>query len=270
MLRNVLKLICSLFLLPGTVLAQDFMLEDVNGDGLISYLGFGDSITFGVGDGTEPGDFVVVSPSTDGSAGYIPRLAQLTGLMVDNSGVPGEELTRGGIQRLPNVMLTTSADIVGFFEGANDAVFRVSTTDFRRSLQRAINVMLALNKKPLLMTIPPPCCDRASLAFFTTAYNTIIRDRAYVNDLPVADLERAWFSTCNDINFCDLFNVPEGLHPNSKGYDVIAQTVAASLFGVDIFSLSGAAELESVLGLEEGTIIVVPDEEPGELEESQS
>jgi len=261
----------SLFFLciPGVLLAQDTMLEDMNGDDIISYIGFGDSITFGVGDGTVPGDFVVVSPATDGSAGYVPRLAQLTGLMVENSGVPGEELTRGGISRLPGVMLSSSADIVGFFEGANDAVFRVSLTRFRQSLQRAINVITALNKKPLLMTIPPPCCDRASLAFFTSAYNAVIRDLAFINDLVIADLERAWFSTCDDINFCNLFNVPEGLHPNSKGYDVIAQTVAASLFNVDIFSLDGAAELETVLGLEEGTIIVLPDEVAEELEDPE-
>jgi len=273
-LRQLLVLVTSLIIcFPAVLLAQEAslaretLLEDVNDDGLIAYIGFGDSITFGVGDGTEPGEFIVVSPATDGSGGYIPRLAQLTGIAVQNSGVPGEELTRGGISRLPNVLLNSPADIVGFFEGANDAVFRVSTTRYRQALQKAINVMTSLNKKPLLMTIPPPCCDRASLAFFTTVYSAVVRDLAYINDLPLADLERAWFSTCDDISYCNLFNVPEGLHPNSRGYDVIAQTIAASLFEVDIFSLDGAAELEMMLGLEEGTIIVLPDEAPEELEE---
>ena len=58
---------------------------------------------------------------------------------------------------------------------------------------------------------------------------------------------------------CEFFNIPEGLHPNALGYTAIAQAIAARLLEIDIFNEGGARELESRLGLAEGTIIVKPD-----------
>jgi lysophospholipase L1-like esterase len=251
--------ICFLILSSSFEVFAEQYLQDTNGDGEISYLGFGDSITYGVGDGTEPGEYIVISPRTDGFQGYIPRLSALVSIPAFNSGRPGEVFTSGGLVRLPGVLLTTPADIVGIFEGANDAIFRVQERDYRIALQTAVNMTRALGKNALLFTIPPPCCNRASLALYTRAYSSVVRELGRINDLIVVDLEKAWETTCNSINNCDLFNLPEGLHPNRKGYDVMAQTVAAALLGIDIFAPGGARDLEQALGLPEGGIIVQPE-----------
>ena len=56
-----------------------------------------------------------------------------------------------------------------------------------------------------------------------------------------------------------MYNLPDGIHPNTRGYDAIAQTVLATLYGIDIFAAQGAADLEAALGLAAGTVIVRPD-----------
>jgi hypothetical protein len=78
----------------------------------------------------------------------------------------------------------------------------------------------------------------------------------------LADIARAFASTCDNLNKCQLLNVPEGLHPNTLGYDVIAQTVLATLYGIDIFSQSGASELAGALGVETSVIKVKPEAAP--------
>jgi hypothetical protein len=40
---------------------------------------------------------------------------------------------------------------------------------------------------------------------------------------------------------------------------VISQVVASALLGIDIFSISGAADLEAALGLNPGDVVVQPD-----------
>jgi hypothetical protein len=59
-------------------------------------------------------------------------------------------------------------------------------------------------------------------------------------------------------------NLPEGLHPNSSGYDVVGEAVVASLLNIDLFAPEGPATLETALSLVPGTIITVPDAEPVE------
>lgn len=248
-----------LLVAAGTGHSQSSSLEDVTGDGTVTYVGFGDSITFGVGDGTQPGDFVEDPPPTDGSAGYLLRLRQLLGILTANEGVPGEELAATGAGRFPGTALAVPGDIYGIFEGANDAVRQLRTSEYRRLIQRTVNVSEALGRTTVLFTVPPPCCNRAGPEIFTGAYSSAARDIAAANGILLADIERAWTTTCSSLSECDLYNLPEGLHPNSKGYDVIGQTVAAALLGIDIFSPTGAAELESALGLPAGTVVVKPD-----------
>ena len=261
-MRVFYLLLTTLFFI-NTSLAQDgdlsALLSDINGDGEVRLLFFGDSITFGVGDGTSVGEFIEEPPITDGGDGYPRRVEELMGILADNEGAPGEFLTEGGIDRFPAVVASSVADVVGFFEGSNDAVHKVSGGAFELAVQRAINVAGALGKQIILFTIPPPCCDKESLSLFTGDYTSHIKELAVVNSLPVVDIERAWQTTCNNISTCHLYNLPEGLHPNIEGYDVIAQVIVATLLGIDIFSEEGAVELEEALELPEGTVIVKPE-----------
>lgn len=217
---------------PGQALAQSgALLEDVNGDGAVTVLAFGDSITYGVGDGSNPGDYVEAIDEAGKPRGYPKRLSAKISAGVENAGVPGERFLWDGVSRAASLVIGSDVDTVIFMEGANDAVHRMEGRDYRIGLQRLINVVRAEGKGMLLNTVTPPAGSHASLAPYTTLYSSIVRDLAVINSLSVADVEQKFRSTCPDLDSCQLYNLPEGLHPNTLGYDAIAQVVLDALGG---------------------------------------
>ncbi len=227
------------------------LLVDSNGDGTIRVLAFGDSLTFGVGDGGLGTEL--------GKRGYPGRLSKLLGVPVDNVGVAGEEFSSDGVDRWVGTIAASNADVVILIEGANDAFNGISGLTVRNAFQRAANVGAVLGKKVVLATLPTPCCEHGGQITETSLYSSELSVLSGINELPLIDLKRAWETTCDNLGECQLYNLPEGLHPNATGYNVIAQTIAAKLVGVDIFSPGGASELESALGLPVGTVVVKPD-----------
>ena len=260
---TLLYLLSALLLggLPyGAFADGENLLTDRSGDGIVSVLAFGDSLTYGIGDGFAPGaDVQEIPRDSQSAAGYPKRVQQLAGLRVINAGVPGEVLSSEGVSRFASIIQNSNADTILILEGSNDANLQVPLSTFRNTLQRAINAAKALGREVVVLTIPPPCCNRASLKPFTDAFTREQERLAYFNGVALADIARAWKTTCDDINQCNLMNVPEGLHPNTLWYDVMSQTVLASLYGIDIFSPGGAADLAGALGVSETDIDVKPD-----------
>ena len=253
---NRLLIVLIAFCLSASYLAAQTevgALVDQNGDGVIRIAAFGDSITAGVGDGRRSGDEIAPATAT---TGFPARLETLLGLPVSNSGLPGEEIATSGVERVLSVLASQTPDYLIITEGTNDAVKQLGSEAYRDSLQRIINVARAQGVQVVLQTLPPPCCEHSSLTIFTESYSNLIAELGVVNSLAVSDVERAWITSCSSLLSCDLYNLPEGLHPNSRGYDVISQTLAATMVGIDIFAPTGAKELEDALGLASGSVIV--------------
>lgn len=238
------------------------LLRDRNGDGTVSLVGFGDSITFGYGDGTEPGAPVSFVPPTNGTKGYLARLRTALEVQVENRGVPGESLVASGVDRIVEVARASSADLVLFLEGTNDSGVGVSPSSYERALQRVINVARAFGKQIVIGTPPPPCCNHSGQGTVTRSYNNVVRTVANVNNAALVDYELAWDTTCESRSSCELYNLPEGLHPNTKGYDVMSQLALAELMSINLFQSGGANELESALGWPEGSVVVKPEVTP--------
>lgn len=238
---------------------QQSLLVDRNGDETVSILAFGDSLTYGIGDGSAPGAVVEEPPRDSSPAGYPRRVQQLTGVKVTNSGVPGEQLVADGSDRFVRALKSSSADIALIMEGTNDANLQVSLGSFRNFLQRTINAATALGRLPVVVSIPPPSGNRLSLRPFTDAFTREQERLAFFNKIPLADVARAFKTTCDKQDSCRLLNQPEGLHPNTLGYDVIAQTILATLYGIDIFSENGGQDLSAALGISPSDIKVKPD-----------
>lgn len=226
--RHLLAIVVS-GLLHSVVPAEAQVLRDVTGDGQVEVLAFGDSITYGVGDGNNPGDYIPEITESGSPRGYPKRVSAATGLPVSNAGVPGERLIRSGLERLPGLIVGGDVDVLVFMEGANDAVHQIEGAQYRRAAQRVINVARAEGKSIVLATLPPPTSTNASLALFTTFYSSIIKDLGVINSVPVADVEQRFLSTCADLNTCELYNLPEGLHPNTAGYDAISEVVLSTV-----------------------------------------
>ncbi len=242
-----------------SALAQDSVLTDNNGDGVITIMAFGDSITYGVGDGVSPGENIEEAPQTDGRAGYPARIEASYGISVENRGVPGEEIAVGGVQRIVSAVSSSNADLVLFLEGVNDSIFRLDRGEYARLLQKVINVCRARGKSIVLATLQTPCCNHAGREPFVSSYSDVVKELAGINDLRFVELDRAWRTTCRNKEECELYNLPEGLHPNTMGYDVMSQTILATLLGIDIFAADGAAQLEGALGVPAGSVIVKPE-----------
>ncbi len=234
------------------------LLTDNNSDGLISVVAIGDSLTSGLGDTLAAGEYVPVLEGTEFGEGYPGRLVRYLGVSVENEGVPGEHLVYEGADRFPGEVQSSRADLAIFFEGLNDALNRTSSGQLSRSVQRLANVSHVLGRELVLVTSPTPCCSRAGRGIFIDAYNQEIKNVAAVNGLTIADIALAWSTTCQNEEECELFNVPEGLHPNKLGYDVIAQTIAAAILGIDVFAADGAVNLAAAIGVAVEDIKVKP------------
>lgn len=228
--------------------AQELSLQDQNGDGLVTLIGFGDSITTGVGDGIPAGVRMDTASDIIGP-GYLQRISQLLGIQTGNYGRRGELFTTSGMYRLVSVLNSTSADYYSVMEGANDGTFQASPTTYRIGMQKIINVASSLNKQLILMTLPPTCCNHGSSTERLAEYSTITRTLSTINSVALVDIEQSWLNTCAGSVRCTLLNLPEGLHPNSKGYDFIGQMLVAALTGIDLLTSEGARTFEETFNL---------------------
>ena len=207
------------------------LLVDRNNDGAVEILAFGDSITYGVGDQYAPGDYVEQIYDAGDPGGYPLRLSSILGVSVENAGVPGEELITAGIFRFIDLMQSSSADTVIFKEGVNDSVHLVDAQTYSITVQTAINVARAQGKTIVVSTLAPPTQMHASLEPYTAAYSSSIRELVILNSVPLVDLDVMFRTACPILSTCSYYNLPEGLHPNSLGYDAIASTMANAFTG---------------------------------------
>ena len=239
----------------------DSPLVDVTGDGKVTILGFGDSLTYGVGDGVSEGGEV---PFTDGTGGYLPRLAEILGIVVINEGSPGELLDPEGIERFPGVVESSNADVVIIMEGYNDARNELSAPQYRRVLQRAVNVTKSLGRIPVLMSLTKSTEMHRFLNAYTSRYSSVVSLLASANGAIFADLSTAWNNRCPfEEKQCPLLNTPEGLHPNPLGYRVISQVVGAALLGINILTPEGVAEFANATGIDVDQVAVTPSQPIG-------
>ncbi len=247
---------------------RESILIDNNGSGTLEIDAYGDSITRGVGDFNAAGPqvFQVDDSAVDGrEAGYPLRVESFLGIGVSNRGVPGERLESEGTGRVSRDIRARRPDVALLSGGSNDAIFRISSADIFHSYQTLINVARAVGSNPVLVTLPPACCDRRERNASIIAYNNAIRELAQINSLSLADVNKAFSNTCN-VGDCRLLNNPEGLHPNIAGYDVMGETVTASLLNINIFAPDGPEMLEEALNLTPGSITTIPDPQPTEEE----
>jgi len=201
-------------------------LEDLNQDGRVVVLCFGDSITRGVGDGPAA-DSLPPSP-----AGYPERLEPLLipettlPLAVIDDGAPGER-TPDGLPRLRRDLETSTPDYTIILEGTND-VEDGRADEALANIQRMIDSVFQQGGMPLLGTITPSCCNHQNqlpedaIRF----YNDQLRAIAANDSIPVIDFYAAFAGgpeASYDFNL-GLIHVPEGLHPTPSGYDLMAAT----------------------------------------------
>lgn len=191
---------CALLAAPALACPDIDGLADMNCDGRLEVIFFGDSITAGTGDGLKLG-------------GYPGRLrTYFPNMIVRNLGDPGEKTNRGVSRAASRFSQYRSGDYAMIMEGVNDYFNDDRTPSGTRS-----NILSIVRSA------------KNSGALTTLSTLTDIR----------RDFQRPWVLAVNDQirphTTTDFFSLGRGiigsdkLHPNSSGYMVMAAHAAGTL-----------------------------------------
>lgn len=162
-------------------------------------LAFGDSLTYGTG-----------APKGEG---YPAVLAQLINRTVIGAGVPGE-VTAQGLARLPRLLDEHRPRLVIVCLGGNDLLRKVPQSDIKSNLRRIIELIRSSGAAAVLIGVPQPALLPSAPEFY--------RELAQEFKIPYDG------KTVKSVLYsADMKSDP--IHPNAKGYRVIAQAVAALL-----------------------------------------
>ncbi|HXO19133.1 MAG TPA: GDSL-type esterase/lipase family protein [Thermoanaerobaculia bacterium] len=191
------------------------------------YIAFGDSITFGVGDDPNRAE-----------SGYPPRLQALLAFRgvsatVSNQGLPGED-TAGGLSRLDRV-LAAGGDVLLLMEGTNDVNEKVSVETTAFNLEAMAEKAAASGLSTVHLTVIPrmPDANTDGSNRLTAELAGRVRGLAWANGRKLADTFEVFFHETPNVFHLDYLGGTDKLHPNSAGYDLMAQIVDDALAGID-------------------------------------
>lgn len=196
-----------------------------------AYIGFGDSITAGVGD-----------DDLRTEKGYTPRLEALLqgagiNAVVENHGVGGED-TVEGLGRISGVLneVALSGDVLILMEGTNDInrgiPVEVTRFNLNQMAERAENRGMTVIHATTIPRIPDAKFDPANIT--NTWLNQNIRDMAGRRGRKLADPFEV-LSTTPDLFTRYYHQAPDDRvgHPNAAGYDLLAQIFFDVIRNVD-------------------------------------
>jgi lysophospholipase L1-like esterase len=209
--------------------------------GATRFIAFGDSITCG----TRGQQFDSLVFLQCDETGYPEQLRAMLNaynpaqsFFVTKRGLPGERASEGERRLVseltelagPSVPPGQRPQVLLLLEGINDMIGGVSPTRAASSVAQLVQIARVFNFTVLLATMPqtystvaPDGRVRENAHTQITAFNTEIR-RLAAQNVHIVDLYAA-FGT----NAYRTLIGPDGLHPTSQGYDVMAQQFHAAI-----------------------------------------
>jgi len=200
------KFIYFTFLFLITSCSEEMALPKLPADAVI--LAFGDSLTYGKG----------ASPDES----YPAVLASLSGRQVINAGISGEE-SAAGLARLPALLDAHQPKLMILCHGGNDFLRKKSIEKLESNLRAMIGLAKSRNIPVVMLGVPKPGLSLSS----AEVYGKIAEsgEIVFIEDL-LADV------------LGDNSLKSDTVHPNGKGYQVIAEQI------VETLSLAGALWIE--------------------------
>ncbi len=139
---------------------------------------------------------------------------------VANRGKSGEQ-TGNGIKRIPGVLAGDKPTYILIMEGANDAIWGVSTSTLKFNLGVMVDRSRAAGVTPILATVTPN--SREGLAVSIRGdYNPSIAALANEKQVALVEAYNAVIGSWANLSF-------DGLHPNPEGSKVLAAQFQAKL-----------------------------------------
>jgi lysophospholipase L1-like esterase len=162
-------------------------------------LAFGDSLTFGTGAAE--------------AESYPAQLEQLVGRRVVRAGVPGE-VTAQALERLPGALEEHAPRLLLLCIGGNDFLRRLGNAQAERNVREMVKLARSRGVGVLLIGTPEPGFTVTPPAF----YATIAREYGvpYVEGVIGQVLKDSTLKA-------------DPIHPNARGYRVIAERLAETL-----------------------------------------
>lgn len=172
-------------------------LEPLPSDAVI--LAFGDSLTYGTG--------------ANEDESYPAQLEKLIGRRVVRAGVPGE-VTAQALARLPAALDEHAPRLVLLCIGGNDFLRRLGTQQAERNVREMVKLARSRGVAVLLIGAPEPGFTVSPPAF----YAAIAREyRLPYEEAIIGQVLKDWSLKADPI------------HPNARGYRVIAERLAETL-----------------------------------------
>jgi len=162
-------------------------------------LAFGDSLTHGNG--------AIKSES------YPAVLQTLSGLKVINAGISGEESV-AGLKRLPGVLKEHKPKLLVLCHGGNDLLRKKSVSKMESNVRQMIQLAKDKNIPVILLGVPKPGLFLSSFEVYKKIADST--DIIFIEDL-VPDI------------LGDNSLKSDAVHPNNKGYRVMAETIYSTL-----------------------------------------
>lgn len=181
-----------------------------------SYIGFGDSITYGV-----------INSEYHPELGYVPRLEAL---LTDNFGLSkvynegkGSEITANGLARLDEVLAADLARYLLILEGTNDTVTLIYNPDVTAfNLRQMVGGSRNFGSFPAMGTLLPRFDDAARPERIAEV-NTRIHDLARFLSVPLVDFYTLFNGYPETEGGVMSLLSDDKLHPNEKGYQFMAE-----------------------------------------------
>ncbi|PIE64355.1 MAG: arylesterase [Desulfobacterales bacterium] len=163
---------------------------------------FGDSLTQGIG----------ASKGND----YPSRLAEMIGIEVINSGVSGDTTTQG-LARIEDDVLSYEPDVVLITLGGNDLKNRLNVDTVRANLVSIIQHIQATGAMVILGGIDIPLYGKK----YAAMYESVARQTGSVL---IPNILEGIFGNSNLMS--------DTIHPNDRGYEIMAGYFSAALDGM--------------------------------------
>jgi lysophospholipase L1-like esterase len=172
-------------------------LKPLPGDAVV--LAFGDSLTFGTG--------------ANDAESYPAQLETLIGRRVVRSGVPGE-VSAQALERLPAALDENAPKLLLLCIGGNDFLRRLGNGQAERNVRAMVQLAKSRGVDVFLIGTPEPALLPSPPAF----YGTVAKEFGipYEGDVITQVLK-------------DTSLKSDPIHPNARGYRVIAERVAERL-----------------------------------------
>lgn len=194
---TALRLIVVAFCLACAACGDEPRLKRLPDDAVV--LAFGDSLTYGTGAAE--------------AESYPAQLEQLIGRRVVGAGVPGE-VTAQALARLPAVLDEHAPRLLLLCIGGNDFLRRAGNAQAERNVRamvklakgRGVDVLLIGTPEPGLMVSPPAfygaIAEELGVPYEAAVIGAVLKDASLKSD---------------------------PIHPNARGYRLIAERLAAAL-----------------------------------------